>query len=152
MAMYAIINQQQQQSWGLAQLWSTTTAACASLKFLQVIHSLLLTAQQRCCSDTRAVSAPNQKHDTHLTDTDGNPSLLLSHALVLGPFGHHFHQFSAVRTGILGSVPQMSGKIHQVTNVDLKINVHWFPTLKTTTAIETTIFLFHCQISENLQH
>lgn len=102
----------------------------ASNPFRLSTPHLLLTARQRCCSDTRAVpwAAPNQKHDRRLADTQRKPSLLLHHALVLGPFGHCFHQLSATRTGILGFVPGASGKIHQVTNVDLKITLHVFPT------------------------
>lgn len=134
----------------------------ASNPFRLSTPHLLLTARQRCCSDTRAVpwAAPNQKHDRRLADTQRKPSLLLHHALVLGPFGHCFHQLTATRTGILGFVPGASGKIHQVTNVDLKITLHVFPppqkktqtNKKPTAAINPAIFLFHCQISDNLQY
>jgi len=57
------------------------------------------------------------------------------------PFGHLFHQLRVIWNGILGSVPGVSGKIHKLTNVDLKIMLHALSSPENNSSNKTYYFL-----------
>lgn len=128
----------------------------------------LLTAQQRCCGDTRAVSqsAPNQKHDTCLAETDRKLSFLpptyrslqlslqcAMLSIILSPFvpqslpsaqdGQDWNPWVCSPSKWKNPSSYECGFKNNFT--------HIYPALKTTKAINPAIFLFHCLISDNLQ-